>query len=69
MLLFDGDEDIRAGAALALYQTGRGSPRRERIMEVLTEVADDPRTCEYVREAAQSARAGIAEDAKTEPPK
>jgi HEAT repeat protein len=54
LLKHDPDDDIRAQAALALYEASRGTPKQARVMDALREVADDPANDDYVRESAQN---------------
>ncbi len=51
LLLHDADEDIRAEAALALYEAGRNTPKQDQITKALNRAADDDAS-DYVREAA-----------------
>jgi HEAT repeat protein len=54
LLMHDPDVDIRAQAALALYEASRGSSKQTIAAEALRRVADDPDTEDYVRESAQT---------------
>jgi len=54
LLMQDPDEDIRAQAALALYEASRGTPKQSLAMNALRSVVDDAGTDEYVRETARS---------------
>jgi HEAT repeat protein len=51
ILMHDPDEDIRAEAALALYEAARGTPKEARVTEALTKVTDTDES-EFVRTAA-----------------
>jgi hypothetical protein len=41
LLLHDTDEDIRAEAALALYEAGRNTPKQDQITKALRRAADE----------------------------
>lgn len=49
ILAADSDEDIRAEAALALYEAGRGTPKEARIREAFKKVSDSDES-DYVRD-------------------
>ena len=51
ILMHDPDEDIRAEAALALYEAARGTSKEPRVREALKRVADVDES-DYVRVAA-----------------
>ena len=51
LLLHDPDEDIRAEAALALYEAGKNTPKEEHIRKALKKAADGDDSG-YVRAAA-----------------
>ncbi len=51
ILMHDPDEDIRAEAALALYEAARNTPKEARVKEALKKVADTDES-EFVRTAA-----------------
>jgi HEAT repeat protein len=51
ILMHDPDEDIRAEAALALYEAARSTPKEPRIREAFKRVADTDES-DYVRGAA-----------------
>jgi HEAT repeat protein len=51
ILMHDPDEDIRAEAALALYEAARKTPKEAEVREALKRVAADDAS-DYVREAA-----------------
>jgi hypothetical protein len=51
ILMHDPDEDIRAEAALALYEAARGTPKEAQVRKALKKVADADES-DYVREAA-----------------
>jgi hypothetical protein len=52
IFLHDPDGDVRAQAALALYEAARGTPKEARVREVFGAVIDDSEAPEYVRERA-----------------
>ncbi len=51
ILMHDPDEDIRAEAALALYEAARSTPKESRVKEALKKVADTDES-EFARTAA-----------------
>lgn len=51
ILMHDSDEDIRAEAALALYEAARSTPKESRVRGALKGVADNDES-DYVRDAA-----------------
>jgi hypothetical protein len=51
ILMHDPDEDIRAEAALALYEAARSTPKEARVREAFKRVADTDES-DYVRVAA-----------------
>jgi HEAT repeat protein len=51
ILMHDSDEDIRAEAALALYEAARSTPKEARVRAVFKRVADADES-DYVRDAA-----------------
>jgi len=51
ILMRDPDEDVRAQAALALYEAASGTPQETRVKETLKRAADTDE-CDYVRESA-----------------
>jgi hypothetical protein len=51
ILQHDPDEDIRAEAALALYEAARNTPKEDRVKEVFKRVAEADES-DYVRIAA-----------------
>src|ERR1035441_2976474 len=51
ILMHDSDEDIRAEAALALYEAARGTPKESQVKAALKGVADNDES-DYVRDAA-----------------
>jgi hypothetical protein len=51
ILMHDSDEDIRAEAALALYEAARSTPKESRVRAAFKSVADIDES-DYVREAA-----------------
>ena len=53
LLMQDPDEDVRAWAALALYEASRGSAKQSLAKDALKSVADDVGADDYVRETAQ----------------
>ena len=54
LLMHDPDDDIRAQAALALYEACRGTPKQSRVVEALKTVAADPANDDYVRATAST---------------
>ena len=52
ILLRDPDEDVRAQAALALYEAASCTPQEARVREALKRAADAD-DCDYVRDSAQ----------------
>jgi hypothetical protein len=50
ILLHDPDEDIRAEAALALYEAARGTPKEGQVKEAFKRAADTDQ-CDHVRDA------------------
>jgi hypothetical protein len=52
LLMHDPDDDIRAQAALALYQASRGTQKEHLVIEALKKVADDYASDAYVRDSA-----------------
>jgi HEAT repeat protein len=53
ILMHDPDEDIRAEAALALYEAARSTPKEARVREAFKVVSDNSEVSDYVRDAAQ----------------
>ena len=51
ILMHDSDEDIRAEAALALYEAARSTPKESRVTAAFKSVADSD-VSDYVRDAA-----------------
>jgi HEAT repeat protein len=51
ILMHDSDEDIRAEAALALYEAARSTPKEYRVRAAFKSVADRDES-DYVRDAA-----------------
>jgi HEAT repeat protein len=50
ILMHDPDEDVRAEAALALYEAARGTPNEAKVVEAFKRVADAGES-DYVRDA------------------
>lgn len=53
ILMHDPDEDVRAEAALALYEAARGTPKEGRVKDALTRAAATDES-EYVRDSAST---------------
>ena len=53
ILMHDPDEDVRAEAALALYEAARGTPKEAQVKDALTRAAATDNS-EYVRDSALS---------------
>jgi HEAT repeat protein len=51
ILMHDSDEDIRAEAALALYEAARSTPKEAQVRAAFKRVADEDES-DYVRNAA-----------------
>jgi HEAT repeat protein len=54
ILMHDPDEDIRAEAALALYEAARSTPKEAQVREAFKIVSDNAETSDYVRDAART---------------
>jgi HEAT repeat protein len=54
LLMRDPDDDIRAQAALALYEASRGTEKEHLVIEALKKVADDSASDAYVRDTART---------------
>jgi hypothetical protein len=69
ILMHDPDEDIRAEAALALYEAARETPKEAQVKEALRRVAEADQS-DYVRDAALKYMSkldqGSASDGRTE---
>lgn len=53
ILVHDPDEDLRAEAALALYEASRGTANEVRVRDALSKAADTDQS-DYVRDAARN---------------
>ena len=52
ILMHDPDEDVRAEAALALYEAARGTPKETQVREAFRRVSAAAEAPEYLRAAA-----------------
>ena len=54
ILMHDPDEDVRADAALALYEAARGTPNEVRVRDAFKTVSESAETPDFVHDAAQA---------------
>ena len=66
ILASDPDEDIRAEAALVLYEAARGTPKEARVREAFKKVSDTDES-DYVRDAVLNCLHKLEEESARKP--